>query len=101
MNNLISKLDARAKKGIHQRLAVMMVQLGYIAHGFVYGEHASDKKDARGSAAYFAESRLALADLITQCRVLAEERGWKWDELVADGEERFLERMDELKRGII
>ncbi len=91
---LLSMLDARAKKGVYQRLSVMMYELGGISRGLVYAEHSTDRKCVATSNAYRAEARVALADLVTQCHLLAEEQGWNWDLVVADGEER----MEELKK---
>ncbi len=98
---LLRALDQRAKKGVYQRLSVMMYQLGHLSHGLVYAEHSMDRKAKSTSNAYRAEARLALCDLVTQCRLISEEQDWNWDIVVADGEERFRERMDELKRGDI
>ena len=45
------------------------------------------------------EARVGLADLIVQCRVLAEQLGWQWSKLEADGLERLKERVLEAKSG--
>jgi hypothetical protein len=99
--SLLRHLSPRAKKGVYQRLAVMTYQLGHICHGLVYAEHSADRKDERAANAYRAESRLALCDLVAQCRLISEEQGWNWQKVVADGEERYRERMQELERGQI
>jgi hypothetical protein len=98
---LLQHLDPRAKKGDHQRVACMLTQLGAISRSTVYGEHAADRKERLQVAAYKAEKRIALADLVAQCRLMAEEEGWDYRILEEDGHERFIERMDELRKGVI
>ena len=73
---------------------IMTIELGWVVHGLVYSRYKEEGSDMW--RAYRAESRKNLADLITQCRLLAEQCNWDYDELVIDGEETFRERMKEI-----
>lgn len=99
MANLLPNLDARADKGFAHRITVMTYELGRIAQGLVYADHAMTriKPDTNSSEGYREEARIGLEDLITQCRLLAEEQRWKYNELQDRGEARFLERMKQLE----
>lgn len=74
---------------------VMTGELGSLCKQYIRSQHyyISDRKM---SAAYMAECRQALADLITQCRLLVEELSLDWDGLIRDGEEAFRERMKDI-----
>lgn len=71
---------------------VMTWELGNICRSYVRANH----KGSSEAKAYLQEGRMALADLVTQCRLLAEEMDLDWDGLVTDGEEAFLERMKDI-----
>jgi len=71
---------------------IMTYELGDLVKSLVYAEVRRDCE-----AAYLAEARIALADIITQTYILAEVLGADWQDLRLDGEERFRERMTELK----
>ena len=74
---------------------VMTWELGSICRQYVRAQHYFTA-DRKLSNTYKAECRMALADLITQCRLLAEELNHNWDDLVKDGEEAFKERMKDI-----
>lgn len=52
-----------------------------------------------GIRGYQGEAGLALADVITQLRLLSYHLGLDFWEAFRDGEERYMERMNALKRG--
>lgn len=77
------------------RLAIMSAELGQMSRVYIYSQAmSSDVVDVR---AHLANMRIELADLITQCRVLAVEMGWDWTMLLGDGEERYGERIKEVQ----
>lgn len=80
---------------------IMTYNLGYVVHEIVYGNNRKTARDPTLVSVHFAEARLNLADLMTQCRLLAEQMGWDEQGLREDGEERFIHRMWELQEGVI
>lgn len=84
---------------------IMLYELGLMTKNLIYGwgrrKRARDHDDVLKANAYLADAKMELADLVTQCRVMAEQLDCDWSTLVSDGEERFAERMDELRRRII
>ena len=72
---------------------VMAYELGAIARGVVYADAQPE-----AAKAHLAEARLGLVDLLTMCRLLAEQMGLDYETLVTDGEERFIERMKEVEQ---
>lgn len=84
---------------LDRRLNVLSYELGQAIRSAVYA--LATKQGLEVERAHMANMRIEIADLITQCRVLAQERSWEWDELLVDGEERFYERMTELRKGQI
>ena len=75
-------------------LNLLTLELGAVAHGL----HYASIREGRERAACLAEARLGLCDLVTVSKVLAEVSNWNWKEVQIDGEERFLERMDDARR---
>lgn len=82
--------------GFHKTMTVMAREFGQLATAILYGNLQTEH-----DAAYLAEAKMAVADLLTQCRILAELLDADWEQLVSLGEERFLERAEEHKRGQI
>ena len=82
--------------GFQKTVTVMAYELGDLAKAIVYG-HLDDG----GDLVYRAEARVALADLITQCRVMGELLESPFSGLVGFGEERFMERVKECRDGVI
>ena len=80
---------------------VMCYELGSLSKSLVYAEHKASMGNTAGSLAYTANARIELADLITQCYLLAEQMGWKWIDLENDGRERFRQRMEEIEEGTL
>jgi len=81
--------------------AVMMRELGAVAGSLIYAEHLRAQGDEKGACAREANARIDLADLITQCYVLAEQMKWPWLAMENDGRERFFERMKEISEGTL
>ncbi len=80
---------------------VLSYEVGELIKCLIYSRHRQENEDDRGHRAYTVLGRIALADALTQCRLLAEEMAWDFEELLVDGKERFLERMSEIRIGII
>jgi len=78
---------------------IMSYELGAVIRGLVYAHHRKNQTDDSMVSSSLANSRINLADLITQCQLLAEQMDWKWADLVKDGRERFYERMSEIEEG--
>lgn len=99
---------------------IMVYELGAIARSLTYAERAlRSPGDTRKNVvrAHYQGVRVNLADLITQCRLLAEQMQvrvsrdpslqspdmqittWGLDALIQDGEERFQLRMEEIRKG--
>ena len=77
---------------------VLQRELGLLTHAIHYGiSSKANKQDEREAYAYFAHAKTELSDVLTQCRLLCELMGWDYQELLEMGEERYLERMQELK----
>ncbi|KKK66952.1 hypothetical protein LCGC14_2958920 [marine sediment metagenome] len=60
---------------------------------------ASIKGETSSSKAYYGEARLACADASLQLRLMVNELGFDWDEIVALGEEHHKEVMEQVQRG--
>lgn len=83
----------------YHTLNIMTYELGSLVRALIYYKITGKTgEDERTLSAYVADARIGLADLITQCRVLAEQMGWKWITLENDGLERFQERMKEIEQ---
>ena len=78
---------------------IMTYELGRMIRGLVYMQYSQLSKNELDERIRNKEARIELADLITQCHVIAEQMDWEWKGLEYDGEERFRERMVELKEG--
>ena len=100
---LLKKFPSNGRRAntLDHTLKVMMYELGYVARGLTYAEHSDYRKDSSSMRAHLQEARINAADLATQIRVLCDQLGWDWNELLTDGEERFTERMQELEEEII
>lgn len=92
----IMPAQARPEDALHT-CNIMTYELGAVVNGLVYAEHKRTWRDLKGVSIREANARINLADLITQCRLLAEQMNWPWPALMIDGEERFQERMQEIK----
>ena len=68
---------------------IALYELGDVAKCLIYSQY-------RDKSVYEREARIALADLITVCSLLAEQMDWDWGKIVTDGQERFLERTAEI-----
>lgn len=79
--------------------SIMTYELGSVIKALVYAEHSQLEEDTR--KAYVVSAYLDFVDLITQARILAEQLDWDWSIAVSFGEERFDERMQELREGTI
>lgn len=86
--------DADMVVGFHKTITVIARECGQLATAILYGNLQTERDPA-----YVAEAKMAVADLFTQCRILAELLDADWEQLVRLGEERFLERAEERKRG--
>lgn len=80
-----------------QSANIATYELGYLIKGLLYAKRHQQAHQELDVKAYNAEARLGLTDLINVCRIIAEQLNLDFDELVADGEERFLERMEQVK----
>lgn len=78
---------------------VITYELGGIIRNLIYAGHMERQGEEKRKRAKLAEARIDLADLLTQAHLLAEQMGWELVDLENDGEERFLERMKEIKKG--
>lgn len=79
-------------------LVTLNREVGRVAHSLVYGFSAkANKDDEEGAYAYLRFAETEMADVITQCRLLCEQLGWSYEKLLKMGEERYKERMQELK----
>ena len=96
MGLLDTQRECNMSTGFEKTVTVMAYELGDIAKSVVYG-HLDYNRDA----AYRAEAMMATADLITQCRVMAELLGADFNHLIRMGENRFMERAGECKEGVV
>jgi len=80
------------RREIPKTLNVALYELGNVAKAVTYAESRPAVANA-----YLADAKLELSDLITQCRILAEHLEVDFRQLVADGEDRFMERMKEVR----
>lgn len=77
-----------------ETLHVMTYELGRLAE-----HHHKGKR--YGEQGYLGSAKKELAGLVSMCRMYCEQRGWSFDELIALGEEDYLERQKDLtKHGI-
>lgn len=77
---------------LRETLNIITYELGDLHKCVVY----SETRYPHLKEAYMAEAKIALADIITQTRLLAEMLGADFETLMVDGEERFRERMEEM-----
>lgn len=100
MTKLIDEMPAAAKPtNVLHTCNIMTYELGAVVSGLVYADLKRSWGDDKGARIREVNARINLADLITQCRVLAEQMNWPWLTLLKDGEERFFERMKEIEEG--
>lgn len=100
--SLIELMPEEAEPRSAERTALVMgYELGSVQRSLVYASHKHAQGDYVGKNAHLQSARIELADLITQCQLLAEQMGWKWLELENDGRERFGERMREIEEGTL
>jgi len=83
--------------GLQKTVTVMLFELGDIAKCVFYG--LLDQREDRVDRVYEKEARVALADLVTQCRIAADLLGIDFAEAIRTGEERFLERLENYEVG--
>ncbi len=93
---------------LEKNLVILGYEVGEIGRNYIY---SSWQKDDEAKAALRSNMLLELSDVITQARTLhfllfKELRDHKvyrpaWDQLVEDGESRMLERMRQIKEGLI
>ena len=72
--------------------AIYCYEVGDIMKSLLYSMRRKDL-----SKAYLAEATIALSDSITMSRLLAQQLGDDFETLVEIGEERYLERIAEVK----
>ena len=87
--------ESKMRVGFQKTITVMSSEVGDLAKSILYG-HLDEQMDI----AHRAEAKIALSDLITQCRVMAELPCTPFEELMTIGEDRFTERARECKSGI-
>ena len=86
------------RSDLSKTVMVMLYELGDLAKGLVYSGRADPEVGVDDRPAYIAEAKVAMADLLMQCRLIAHEFGWGTAELFEMGEERLLHRMDEVEK---
>ena len=59
----------------------------------------SERRDERTKSAYRAEAKLAAADITLQLRLLTNQLGFSWDEIIKLGEDHHRETMSQLIKG--
>lgn len=70
---------------------VLGYEVGSIYHALIYSKRRPYLKEG-----YMAECRLALSDSFAMLRVLSQQLGFRPGELIEDGEERLIERIQEI-----
>jgi len=102
MDRLTDVMPPEAEPGDPLRTTTIMTyELGGMIKSLVYADHKKRQGQEKSYRARMADARIGLADLITQCHVLAEQLGWKMIDLRNDGMERFEERMREIEEGTL
>jgi len=84
-----------------QTVAIMAYELGDISKCIIYGNGALKIGNLVRAKILNTEAKMALADLITQCRIMCEHLDCSWEETSDLGEERFLYRCQEIKDKLI
>lgn len=82
-------------------VALLLWHLGKLSRCVIYSGVADSTMHPKSKGGYLDEASLRLDDIWSACRALATHFEWTWDVLVADGEERFIERMEEIRKGVI
>jgi len=78
-----------------ETLLVATYELGKIIQCHHYTKRFGiDRVEIMGYKAY---GKAEMADLISMLRMFCEQQGWNFDELKYLGEERYLERMEDLR----
>lgn len=102
--NLTQYMPEKALPGNIDRIFTTIIrQLGAMSHGIQYGDNRrlSEDPDPSIIEGYYQEARMGHADAIIQLIIFGEVMNWGWETQINDGIERFKERMEELRKGVI
>jgi len=80
---------------------IMTYEHGSMVRALVRRRVKLAQGDKQGAKAYEAEAKIEHADLVMQCKVIADQMDWKMAEQEKIGLERFQERMEEIKSGTL
>ena len=72
-------------------LNILAYEVGDINKALVHAWRRPKLKNA-----YLAEARISIADAYLQLRLVAQMLGFNFKEIMEDGEERFLERLEDI-----
>lgn len=87
--------ESATKQTKEETLLIATYELGKIIQCQHYTKRFGiDKIERMG---YLAHGKTEMADLISMLRMYCEQEGWNYKELVEMGQERYLERMEDLK----
>lgn len=95
MDNLLSSNPPQRPNNPLYTSLIMQWELGDLVHSLTLAKWNEETNYSK--RAFTVEAKLALSDLYTQCRVMAEQLGVDPEELRKIGEERYLDRCKEIK----
>lgn len=95
MNNFSFVKESANDQSKEDTLLVATYELGKIIQCHHYSKRFGiDRIEKMGYKAY---GKTEMADLISMLRMYCEQQEWDYNELLKIGEERYVERMDDLK----
>ena len=69
--------------------SIVTYENGDLVKNLFYSKIYPERKKA-----YMIEAKIAMMDLLTQCRVICDREGWDFNTLISTGTERMIERID-------
>ena len=89
---LLNGTPSIRKPDLDTALKIAVYEFGSIFKCLVYARNVSETK-----AAYLVEAKVAMSDTLNALRLVCELKDWDFKEVVALGEERYLDRVREIE----
>uniref|UniRef100_A0A6M3K4J3 Uncharacterized protein n=1 Tax=viral metagenome TaxID=1070528 RepID=A0A6M3K4J3_9ZZZZ len=94
--NLVEEYNIEAPTSEILRLSIMEYTFGYFVRDLVYkNRFRNNEKDAR---VYNAHSKLTFANALIQWKLMCEQLGFDWEEMLALGQEHLEERYKDFRQ---
>lgn len=92
MSKFFTEHNVNPKQTPERTLGILTYELGRVFENLL-------KADVYGKPqAYLGDARYEMSDLISMTRLLCEQMDWDFEELKILGEERYLARMEDIRK---